>query len=56
MRFVSLGVAAKTLDMSIPTLRRNFKAGNLPAPVRVGRRLKYDLDELVQAVKTKRQQ
>lgn len=55
MRFVSLAEAAKTLGMHTFTLRKHFKAGNLPAPIRIGRRLKYDLDELVQAVKAQNQ-
>lgn len=56
MQFVSLAEAAKTLGMHTYTLRRHFKAGNLPAPVRIGRRLKYDLDELVQTVKSQKLQ
>lgn len=47
-RLVDIAAVPALLGVSVPTVERQHAAGNLPAPRRIGRAIRWQLDELVE--------
>jgi len=47
LNLITLGQTADLLKISRPTLSKMIHEGKIPQPIQVGRRQKYDKDDLI---------
>lgn len=55
MAYITMQEAADLLGVHKNTIKNSVRRGDLPQPLRIGRRKKFDREELIKSIKTQNQ-